>query len=318
VEERGALVAGRSDAGLEADPRDRLVTLLGRLAPRQGRQVTAWPALRTFRTTKPAMPDPAVYLPSICIVAQGAKEARLGDRVFRYDPFHYLVIGADMPVRAGVVQASERKPFLSMILDIGTAAVRDLLLEMEERPQRLLPRWDGGPPLRVSPVDGRFLDAAVRLLEAVADPLDRRILAPAAARELVYLALRGDQGDLLRRALRRDGRSPGIVRALHHIHRHLHEPLDVPGLARAAGMSASSLHHGFKSATTLSPIQYVKRLRLDRARQLMLDEGCQAAEAALRVGYESASQFSREFKRLFGLPPRRYLDCQSPGAPDRG
>jgi AraC-like DNA-binding protein len=290
------------------------VTLLESLAPKPGQNATPWPALRCFRAQRPTVPEPGVYTPSICIVAQGAKEARLEDRVFRYDPFHYLVIGAALPVRSNVVEASPRKPFLSMILDIGTAAVRELLLEMQEEPPVVSPGWNREPPLRVSRMDARLLDAVIRLLEVVIDPIDRRVLAPAACREIAYLALRGEQGDLLRLALRRDARSPGVTRALHYIHRHLDEPLDVTALAKAAGMSVSSLHHQFKTVTTLSPLQYVKRIRLDRARQMLMDGTLQAAEAALRVGYESPSQFSREFKRLFGLPPRRYLESQTPGA----
>ena len=272
--------------------RERFVALLGQLAARPGRNTTPWPGLRCFRSPKPTVPDPAVYTPSICIVAQGAKEFRLGEHRFRYDAFQYLAIGAAMPVSARVVEASAERPFLSMILDIGTSEVRDLLLDMEPDPRSA--RWEGAPPLRVSPLDARLLDAVIRFLEAVRDPLDRRILGPAAYREIVYLALRGDQGDQLRQALRHDRRSPGV--------------------ARAAGMSVSSLHHGFKSVTALSPIQYVKRIRLDRARQMMVDEGFQAAEVALRVGYESPSQFSREFKRLFGMPPRRYRESRPSGA----
>lgn len=195
-----------------------------------------------------------------------------------------------------------------MTIDIATSEVRALLRDLEEAGSGPPPRWSGAPPLRVSPLDARLLDAVLRFLDAVADPTDRRILASAALREVVYLALQREQGDLLRLAARRDGRTPGVERALHHIHRHLDERLEVATLARAAGMSTSALHRAFKLATTLSPIQYLKRSRLDRARQLMLDERCQAAEAALRVGYESPSQFSREFRRYFGLPPRRCLE----------
>jgi AraC-like DNA-binding protein len=166
-------------------------------------------------------------------------------------------------------------------------------------------------PLGISPLDGRLLDALVRFLSTLEDPMDRKILAPAAMREIVYLALLREQGDVLREAARRTGRSSGVDRALHYIRHHLDERIDVPTIAREVGMSTSSLHHAFKSATTLTPIQYLKRLRLHRARQLMVDEGCLAAEAAFRVGYESPSQFSREFKRLFGAPPRRYVGAWS-------
>jgi AraC-like DNA-binding protein len=292
--------------------RRRFVELLQAFAPRQGRNATPWPGLRCYRSSRPTVPDPAVYAPSLCIVGQGAKQARIGDQVFRYDSLQYLMFGAHLPVHAAVTEASEERPFLSVVLEIGASDVHDVLVEMSDGDGRGTPsRWPGTPPLRVSPVDARFLDAVLRFLAAVADPMDRRILAPAALREIVYLALQGDQGDVLRVAVREGRRLPKVARALHYMHRHLHERVDVPTLARSAGMSASSLHHAFKSATTLSPIQYLKRMRLDQARRLMLEEGCPAADAAFRVGYESPSQFSREFKRLFGLPPRQYLERQA-------
>jgi AraC-like DNA-binding protein len=231
--------------------RRRFVAQLERLAPVPGRSATSWPGLRCYRAPQPTSPDPTIYTPSLCIVAQGMKEAALGDRVVRYDPFNYLVIGAHLPVRATVLEASPERPFLSLVLDIEASAV---------------------------------------------------------LREIVYLALRGEQGDLLRAAVRGDSRSLGVERALRYIHRHHAERLDVPSLAREAGMSTSTLHHRFKAATSLTPIQYLKRMRLHRARQLMVDEGCLAAEAAFRVGYESPSQFSRDFKRHFGSPPRRYVE----------
>jgi AraC-like DNA-binding protein len=301
--------AGAAGRGQTSDPRRRrFVALLERLASTAGAGQTPWPGLRCFRATRPTVPDPTLYSPAICVVAQGAKEAVLGDRVFRYDAFHYLVITAHMPVRARVVEATEECPYLSMVLDVDTSVVHDLLLEMGEGSP-----GEGGPPtpaapLRVSPVDERLLDAVVRFLGAVDDPMDRKILAPAALREIVYLALLREQGDVLRAAARRDGRATGVERALQYIRHHLEERIDVPTIAREAGMSTSSLHHSFKSVTTLTPIQYLKRMRLHRARQLMVDEGCLAAEAAFRVGYESPSQFSREFKRLFGQPPRRHVD----------
>jgi AraC-like DNA-binding protein len=285
--------------------RHRLVTLLGRLATGEGRTSTPFLPLRLYRSERNTAPDPSVYTPSLCVVAQGAKEARLGGQTYRYDPFHYLVVGAPLPVRANVIEASPGRPFLSLVLDVSTAEVRDLLAEMADggRPAA----WAGAPPLRVSPLDPPLLAAVVRLLEAVGDPVDCRVLAPSILREIVYRALRGDQGDLLRLAARAGGPPRGLARALEFLHRNVDRRVDVATLARTAGMSPSSLHHGFKSATTLTPIQYLKRMRLDRARQLMFEEGCQAAEAALKVGYESPSQFSRDFKRVFGLPPRRYL-----------
>jgi AraC-like DNA-binding protein len=163
-------------------------------------------------------------------------------------------------------------------------------------------------PLRVSPVDQRFLDAVIRFLEIVANATDRRILGRNALREIIYLALQRDQGNLLRLAVEGESRIPGVTRALRYMNTHVHDRFDVGTLARTAGMSSSTLHRAFKQVTTLTPVQYLKRIRLDEARRLMLDEQCDAAEAAFRVGYASPSQFSREFKRLFGMPPRQYVE----------
>lgn len=290
-----------------AEQRERLVRLIERLTPEKGGMSEVWPGVFCMRACHPTKPHPTVYTPSICIVGQGAKSATLGDRTYRYDAMNYLVSGAHIPVNAWVIDATEDEPLVSLRIDVDATAVHEILLEMEEGEVGPPPRWEGDSPIRVSRLDARFLDAVLRLLEAVEDPLDRRVLAPAAMREIVYLALRREQGDLIRLAAARDGRSTGVARALQFIHQHVDHRLDVPTIAREAGMSTSSLHHNFKAATTLTPVQYIKRMRLNRARQLMLDEGCLAAEAAFRVGYESASQFSREFKQLFGSPPRQYV-----------
>jgi AraC-like DNA-binding protein len=299
-----------------AADRARLVAALSRLAPTPGRHASAWPGLRCFRAEQPTAPDPTVYRPALCVVAQGAKEAFLGEHGLRYDPLHYLVIGVAMPVHARIVEASPERPFLSLLLDLVPREIRELTLDLsatasEEPDERgSHGSWGDQPPIRVSPLDGPLLAAVVRLLEAIDTPTDRRVLAPAAQREIFYRALLGEQGELIRGAARTARASAGVERALRYIHRHLEHRVDVATLAREAGMSASAFHQGFKSVTTLSPVQYVKRIRLDRARQLLVDEGCQAAEAAWRVGYESASQFSREFKRCFGASPRRYREQQ--------
>ncbi len=288
-----------------ADLRQRFAARLARLAPRPGRTASPWPGLTCFRADRPSPMEPTVYKPAFCVVAQGAKEATLATAIYRYDPLHYLVIGAPLPVRSRVVEASPQRPYLSLTLDIQEAQVRPLLLELGDGRWRE-PAWSGTPPLRVSTLDDRFLDALVRFLECIDDEVERRVLAPGVLREILFLTLQREQGDLLALALGSGRRSPGVAKALHYIHSHIEDRFDIGTLARAAGMSVSALHHRFKAATELSPVQYVKRVRLDRARQLMLDDGAQAAEAALRVGYESPSQFSREFKRTFGLPPGEY------------
>lgn len=289
------------------EQRRRFNALLAHFAPTPGSHTTPWPGLRCFRANSPTSPNPVVYAPSLCIVGQGAKEARTGTETFRYDPLQYLVIGAHMPLRARIIEASEETPYLSLSLSVEITEVRDLLLELESGAEEQVVRRDAPSTLHVSPLDARLLDAVIRFLSVIDDPTDRRILARPAMREILYLALQRDQGNLLRLTVEGESQIPGIGRALSYINGHLSESFNVATLARSAGMSSSSLHHAFKKATSLTPVQYVKRVRLDEARRLMLDEGCLAAEAAFRVGYGSPSQFSREFKRLFGVPPREYV-----------
>ena len=286
------------------------VALVRSFAAEAGRASTPWPGLTCLRADAPTDITHQVYTPTLCVVAQGSKEARLGRRLYRYDALHYLVVGAALPVRSRIVTATSEQPYMSLLLDIGTAHVHDLLVEMAEHVPPASP-WEAIPPLSLSPIDARLLDAVIRLLAALADPVDRRILAPSAFREVIYFTLRREQAALLRFAAGRDRHGPGVARALRHVREHLGEPLAVGTLARVAGMSASSLHDAFKRTTTLSPIQYVKRLRLDRARALLL-EGCDAADAAHQVGYESPSHFSRDFRRAFGQPPRRYAGAHAP------
>lgn len=289
----------------------QLVTLARSFASAPGRATTPWPGLTCLHADRPTDILEQVYTPALCVVAQGSKEARLGQRIYRYGALHYLVIGAALPIRARILTATPERPYLSIVLDLATTDVYDVLVEMAGHVPPA-PRWEGAPPLRVSPIDARLLDAVVRFLAAVTDPIDRRVLAPAAFREVIYLTLRRDQGALLRFAAGRDRHAPGVARALRHVRDHLADRIEVGALARVAGMSASSLHEAFKRATTLSPIQYVKRLRLDRARHLLV-EGVDAADAAHEVGYESPSHFSRDFRRAFGQPPRRYAQAQAAG-----
>jgi AraC-like DNA-binding protein len=282
----------------------QLVALIRALAPAPGRTPTPWPGLTCVHADRPTAIQHQLYIPALCVIAQGSKECQLGARIYRYDALHYLVAGAVLPVRSRILDATRTRPYFSLVLDIATTDVHDVLVEMAEHVPPA-PAWDRTPPLRVSPMDVRLLDAVVRFVAAVADPVDRRVLAPAAFREVVYLTLRRDQGALLRFAAGRDRHAPGIARALRHVREHLAGRIDVATLSRVAGMSASLLHDAFKRTTTLSPIQYVKQLRLERARQLLL-EGADAADAAHEVGYESPSHFSRDFRRAFGQPPRRY------------
>ncbi|MEM8931277.1 MAG: AraC family transcriptional regulator [Acidobacteriota bacterium] len=288
-------------------PDPRLIRHLNRSAPTPGRHDTLWPGLRCFRSEGTTAPNPTVYMPSLCVVGQGAKRATSGDHVFHYDAGQYLVIGAAVPLHAEILDASPDTPFLSLVLDLDLSVVHELILELDAIAESSPTNASFALPLQTSALDADFLDAVLRFFDVLDDPADRKILAPSIYRELIYAILRREQGDLLRSAARRDGRSPAVLRAIRFIEGHFDQDLDVPRIASEVGMSTSSLHDVFKQATALTPIQYLKRYRLHRALELMLEERCQAAEAAWRVGYASASYFSREFKALYGLPPRQYI-----------
>jgi AraC-like DNA-binding protein len=241
-----------------------------------------------------------VYEPCVIIVAQGRKQAYIGGRVYTYDAHNYLIASVPMPVQSQVRIASATAPFLSMSVAIDMALLSEMILEMDEGPRPLGGLQSG---LSASPLPPVFYEAAVRLVRAAADPTDRKILGPLYLREILYRSLAGPQGDFLRAIALRHGQQHRIARVLTLMHTSFHETLDVPALAEAADMSVSTFHHNFKAVTALSPLQYLKSIRLHKARSLMLYEALSAAEAAFRVGYGSASQFSREFRRMFGRPP---------------
>ena len=284
--------------------RRRLVTAVARLAPQTGANATPWPGLTCFRATRPTLLSALVYEPSLVLVVQGSKVARVATRALKHDAMRYLIAGVPVPAYGRIVKASPQSPFLSVMLTLDTAAVRDVMTDLPASGTE--PALMGtSDPLRISIADAHLLDAVARFLEALSHPAERRVVAPGCMREIVYRLLIGEQGDRVRLAT---GLRPpaGVVRALHYARRHALTPVTVGALARAAGMSASSLHAAFRQATGTTPMQYIKRLRLERARDLLVGAGLNAADTAERVGYASPSQFTRDFKRVYGLPPRQY------------
>lgn len=251
--------------------------------------------------SQPSPRVPVVYQPTLCVVAQGRKIAHLGDQPFEYNPRKYLLCSLPLPIESEIVSATKAKPLLAAVLKLDPTRVSQLLVEMDE-----LVRWpsDASSQGAVAPCDmtPRVRQALVRFLTAVADPLERRVLGAGLERELVFEVLRGPGGNLLRSSVPRDGSAYRVARVVSYLEKHYREPLDVKVIAQQAGMSLSSLHEHFKRATSLSPIQFVKRMRLHEARARMLG-GRGATEAAFAVGYSSPSQFSREFRRMFGHAP---------------
>ena len=280
-----------------------LAELIEPWAPHDGRHASALPGLSFIRMSQPSARLPVVYKSCLCFVAQGSKRAFLGGRVYTYDPQNYLVLSMPLPLVSEIFQASLEKPFFSISLEIDPSAVTDLLLDLGEREPPSAQRQTAQPGMFVSPLSDDLTGCITRLLTALDSPLDRRILAPLAVREILYRVLSGEQGDLLRAVALHDSRSHRIARVVRFLTARYGEPLTISEIAREAHMSPSTLHHTFKEVTSVSPLQYLKQIRLHQARLLMLQDGLSAGEVAHRVGYGSPSQFSREFKRLFGVAP---------------
>ncbi len=281
--------------------REELVERIARVIRADG-TARPLPGLQLYRHSLPLKQVYSVVEPSVCVVAQGSKEFLLGERRYRYDPFHYLLVTVDLPYVGQVLDASPEHPFLSLRLDLAPTLVGEVLVE-------------GGYPsprthadvraITVSPVDGSLLDAMVRVARLLDAPDEARVLLPLVTREIIYRLLKGEQGDRLRHLALLGGYTPSIARAVECLRQDFDQPLRIERLAHELGMSVSGLQHHFKAVTALSPVQFQKRLRLLEARRLMLGEDLDAASAAYRVGYHDASHFNREYKSLFGVPPMR-------------
>ena len=262
----------------------------------------------------PTAPTDILYEPALCVIAQGSKAVMLGGEEYRYDAERFLLVAADIPAMARVVRASASEPYLAMKLLLDPLEVGEVVAQVG--PQELKE-----PPARaldVGELEPTLLDAVTRLVELLPRPQDARALAPLVRREITYRLLMGPQGPRLRQIVSGTGQGQRVTQALRWLKAHYVEPLRVETLARQAGMSPSALHHHFKAVTAMSPLQYHKRLRLQEARRLMLGEALEAAEASFRVGYESPSQFSREYRRLFGAPPRRDVEALRQGRHSAG
>jgi AraC-like DNA-binding protein len=278
----------------------RLVSKVKRQTAADDVYNTAVAALRLSRFSAPSDLVAVVYEPSLCVVAQGAKEVLLAEETYRLDPAQLLLVSVDLPVGARVVEASPDRPYLAVRISLDPAVVGELLADGTVPPL--------GPPARaiaVSPVETPLLDAVTRLVALLDSPQDIEPLAPLVLREITYRILTGPQGPRLRQIVSAGAPAQRIARAIRWLKDHFADTLRIDALAKHVRMSPSAFHLHFKGLTAMSPLQYQKRLRLQEARRLMLGEGIDAAEAAFRVGYESPTQFSREYRRMFGAPPRQ-------------
>lgn len=279
---------------------------------------TAIPRLMLIRKSDRGEPVHALHQPAMCIIAQGEKQVILGERIYAYGSGRYLVASMEVPVVGTITKASADEPYLCFCLILDPATISDLLLEgipekWEPAPLRetreataLAPSTEeAASALSTHSLTQPLLDAATRLVSLLETASDVPVLAPLVEREILYRLLTGPYGPRMRDVATPDSRLAQIGRVIGWLRQNFREPFNANDLARQAGMSASSFHHHFRQLTAMSPLQFQKQLRLQEARRLMLAERLDAAEAGHQVGYDSPSQFSREYRRLFGAPPLR-------------
>jgi AraC-like DNA-binding protein len=277
------------------------------------RLITEVPGLILTRRTAPTAPASANYEPSLAVVAQGRKQANLAGTTFIFDESRYLLTSLDLPVICNVIEASKEVPYLSLVLKLEMPIVRELLA----REEILAPAEMAGKPAMATPeTTAELLDACCRLVDLLNTPQDIPFLNGLIQREIIYRVLHGPEGARLRAIATLGEQSHRTAKAVAWVRANFAKPLRLEDLAKTAGMGVSTLHHHFRALTAMSPLQYQKQLRLHAARERMLMDGLDAASAAFEVGYESATQFNREYSRFFGQPPMRDVrNLRAPGAP---
>lgn len=285
---------------------DALAPVVARHAESDGMHATAIPGVHCIKLSKPQLQLPSVYHPSICVIVQGTKQVLLEDEVYRYAPPQFLAVSVDLPLVGQVIQASEAAPYLCLAVDIDARQMADLLAGSAD------PGWSRGDTARglfVGDSDESLLESSLRLARLLDVPRDIAVLAPLAMREFHYRVLSSPYGRAIAQMAIVGSNTHKIGQVIHRIRSRLAEPIRVEELASMAAMSPSSFHQHFKAVTAMSPLQYQKRLRLTAARQILLAEQADAASTAYRVGYQSVSQFSREYARMFGAPPKRDVEA---------
>lgn len=277
----------------------RMVELLKQLAPTEGYTRSMLEGVLYMRANRPVARTPALYEPSIVLVIQGCKRGFHNGNMYVYDAQHYLVLSVPLPFNTET-EASPEAPMLGLALRIDPVMTAELAMGLDEGPAR----GESAPvALYATRMEDKLSDATLRLLEALASPAEARLLGPSILREITYRVLTGEQGGGLRAAMQQGSSFGRIAKVLRRIHAQYASNLDVSSLADYANLSVPAFHAQFKAVTATSPIQYIKAMRLHEARLMMIRQGVSAASAAGQVGYESPSQFSREFKRMFGRSP---------------
>jgi len=284
--------------------RNELVDQIARFIPQDG-AIKPIKDLYLFRVSTPGVPIHSVYKPSLCVVAQGSKEFFLNDEHYVYDPDNYLLVTAELPLVGQVLDASNQQPYLSLLLEFDPALVRSVIAEVRD----VAPQNDTNVrAISVSSLKANLLDAVLRLVRLLENPSEAPFLAPMITKEIIYRLWMDNQHERLLHMVNSEGNTSLIAKAIERINEGFNQQLRVESIASELGMSVSGFHHHFKAVTAMSPLQYQKRLRLQEARRLLLDGGLNTTDVAFRVGYSDSSHFSREYKSLFGLPPKRDVE----------
>ena len=302
---------------LKANParelRAELARKIASLVGKEENRMTEIPGVSLHRRTSPTPPCRTTYHPGVIVVAQGSKQVNIGRTRFIYDESHFLLTAVDLPIVSWVAEATEEVPCLVMSLKLDMSMVRELLsreeIHVAQAPSE-------SPAMSIGETTPEFLNACCRLLDLLESPQDIPFLSGLIQREIIYRVLRGRVGARLRAVATLGDQSHRTAKVIAWITANYAKPLHVEDLAQIASMGVSTLHHHFRMLTAMSPLQYQKQLRLQSARNLMLNNGLDAASAAFEVGYESPTQFNREYSRFFGQPPMRDIRALiSPGAP---
>ncbi|HBC3363773.1 AraC family transcriptional regulator N-terminal domain-containing protein [Vibrio parahaemolyticus] len=280
----------------------KLAKLIDRWTGNANQYDTPISGLRFSRWTTPTPPTSYTHNPSICLIAQGRKRVLLGEESFIYDANHFLISSVDLPIIANIIEASEELPYLGLIIELDLTEISQLIVDSELAFTQSKEAQKG---IAVGELSESLLDAFVRLAELLDEGQNIKILAPIIKREIFYRLLMSEQGTRLHQIVTAGSHSHQIAKAIDWLKNNFVKPLSVGDLASYTGMSKSSFYTHFRSMTSMTPLQFQKKLRLSEARQLMLTENLDAMAATFKVGYESPSQFSREYSRLFGAPPSK-------------
>lgn len=267
----------------------------------QGLFPTPMAGVNIIRSFQEVMPHRKIYQPSLCIVLQGGKQILFGSETLDYGAMECLVVSISLPGTGRIVKASETEPFIGLTVDLDVAVIRDMVEQLEEPPVGA----SGGPCAFVAQIDEPLADCLLRLARLADNPKAVPILYPSAMRDICYWLLTGPHGAELCKLSLPASNTERVAKAIHLLRDNIAQPMRVEQLAEAARMSPSSFHQHFKALTSMTPLQYQKQLRLLEARRLMVANAASVADASYQVGYESASQFSREYSRMFGVAPKR-------------